>query len=94
MSPLVIQEAFAAGIPVVGSNVKGITEQIVDGVNGLLFEFGNYKSLKIILEKLILGPERLLHLSSNINPPPDFSEVAKKTIDVYSSILHHEVEGI
>ncbi len=87
MSPLVIQEAFAAGIPVLGSNAKGITEQIVDGFNGLLFEFGNYKSLKTTLEKIILTPELLPELSSNINPPANFSEAAKKTMEVYKAAL-------
>ncbi|MBI1780298.1 MAG: glycosyltransferase, partial [Sphingobacteriales bacterium] len=34
MSPLVIQEAFAAGIPVIASNVYGNAEQIVHDQNG------------------------------------------------------------
>lgn len=46
MSPLVVQEAFAAGIPVIGSNVYGIAEHVQDGVNGLLFQFGNALSLQ------------------------------------------------
>ncbi len=45
MSPLVIQEAFAAGIPVLASNVYGNAEQIKDGVNGWLFKMNDSNDL-------------------------------------------------
>lgn len=41
MSPLVIQEAFAARLPVIASNVYGNAEQITHGENGLLFNFND-----------------------------------------------------
>lgn len=50
MSPLVIQEAFLAGIPVIASNVYGNVEQLREGENGLLFGFGNSASLKSAIE--------------------------------------------
>ena len=34
----VIIESFAFGVPVIGSNIGGIPELIVDGVNGMLFD--------------------------------------------------------
>ena len=34
--PLVVLEAFAAGISVIGSNLGGIKELVQDGVNGVL----------------------------------------------------------
>ncbi len=34
--PLIIIEALSVGIPVIGSNVAGIPEEIEDGVNGLI----------------------------------------------------------
>lgn len=87
MSPLVIQEAFAAGIPVIGSNVYGIAEQVKDGVNGLLFQFGNVSSLAQTLQKLISNPELLNELSSNIKPVCFFKEVADATMKVYEGVL-------
>ena len=37
-SPLVIQEAFLAGTPVIASDIGGIPELVKDKENGLLFK--------------------------------------------------------
>ena len=44
-SPLVIHEAFQAGVPVVGSRIGGIADSSRDGWNGLLFEPGLAREL-------------------------------------------------
>lgn len=51
--PLSIVEAMSHGVPVVASNVGGISEMIKDGHTGLLFEPGNFRNLAILLESLI-----------------------------------------
>ncbi len=35
---MVVIESFAFGIPVIGSNIGGIPEMIIEGVNGMLFD--------------------------------------------------------
>lgn len=45
-APLVVLEAFASGLPVIGSNRGGIPELIEHGVNGYLYEPGNSDDLK------------------------------------------------
>ncbi len=51
---LTVLEAFAAGIPVVAPQAGGVTENIEDGKNGLLFTPGNQESfcekLKLLIE--------------------------------------------
>jgi len=54
---LVISEAMCFGKPVVGSNIGGIPEQIVDGVNGFLFRPGDHRELAGCIEALIDDPE-------------------------------------
>ena len=49
--PTVTLEAFSFGMPVIGSNIGGIPEQIKDGYNGFLFETANIMDLK---NKLLL----------------------------------------
>jgi glycosyltransferase involved in cell wall biosynthesis len=39
--PLVVLEAFGAGIPVIGSAHSGIAELVTDGVSGLLVDNGS-----------------------------------------------------
>ena len=52
-SPLVIQEAFLAGAPVVASRIGGIPEVVRDGINGLLFEPGCVEDLHRVLHRLV-----------------------------------------
>jgi len=55
-SPLVIQEAFLHGKPVICSDIGGMAEKVSDGVNGLHFRVGNATSLAATLERAILTP--------------------------------------
>jgi glycosyltransferase involved in cell wall biosynthesis len=73
MSPLVIQEAFNQGIPVLGSNLGGINEQIVDLFNGLLFEFNNSYDLANKLHFFITSKKKIY--SSNIFREFDFYQI-------------------
>ncbi len=72
MSSLVIQEAFAAGIPVLASSVYGNIEQIKDGDNGLLFDFKSSADLRSKLQRLIQTPGLLPALKANVRPPGNF----------------------
>ena len=88
MSPLVIQEAFASGIPVIASNVYGNAEQIIHNHNGLLFEFNNVNDLQEQLTKCINEPLLLQDLTKNIKPPRSFKEVGKEYLDLYKNLLN------
>jgi glycosyltransferase involved in cell wall biosynthesis len=55
-SPLVIQEAFLHGRPVICSNIGGMAEKVTDGVNGLHFRAGDAHSLARVLERAISEP--------------------------------------
>jgi glycosyltransferase involved in cell wall biosynthesis len=92
MSPLVIQEAFAAGIPVIGSDVYGIAEQVREGVNGLLFRFNDPGSLQNVLRRIIGDPSLLRKMSENVGDPLQFSEIAMETLNVYNRILENPVK--
>jgi len=87
MAPLVIQEAFAAGLPVLASNVQGNAEQIVSGVNGWLFNYNDSSSLEAILQDIIEFPEELEVIKKNISMPLPFEEVAKEHNRLYNKIL-------
>ena len=60
--PLVAVQAGQMGRPVVGSNVVGIDEAIIDGETGLLFDVENVAELTKSLEKLLSNPDLALKL--------------------------------
>jgi len=51
-APYSIMEAFASGVPVVGSRCGGITEMIGDDERGLLFRPGDVKELRDAMKRL------------------------------------------
>jgi glycosyltransferase involved in cell wall biosynthesis len=54
---LVLSEAMCYNKPLIGSNIGGIPEQIVDGYNGYLFKPGDHKELSNCIISLIEDPE-------------------------------------
>ncbi len=66
-SPLVIQEAFMAGLPVITSNVGGMAELVHHRENGLLFPLGDESALRSLLQGIIDEPASL----SNLRPARD-----------------------
>ncbi len=87
MSPLVIQEAKAAEIPVLASDVYGNSEQIIHDVNGLLFEFNNVDSLKNQIYRILNQPELLSNLKMNISKPRSFELVGDAYLNVYQQLI-------
>ena len=50
--PKALLEAAACGLPLLGSDVPGVREIIVDGVNGLLFVKGDCQDITRKIEKI------------------------------------------
>lgn len=88
MSPLVIREAFAAGIPVLASDTAGSSEQVKDGENGWLFRMNDKEDLKRKLQMLIDHPEKINEARKHIPPPRDFQQLIEEHEGMYESILN------
>jgi glycosyltransferase involved in cell wall biosynthesis len=65
-SPLVIHEAFMAGVPVVGARIGGIVDLVQDGVNGLLYEPNVPEALAAALGQLATDRALLATLAANV----------------------------
>ncbi|HEY4109831.1 glycosyltransferase [Puia sp.] len=85
MSPLVIQEAFAAGIPALVSDVYGNVEQVKHEVNGLVFDFNSAASLRTQIQRLIDNPHLVARLRQNVRPPGDFNAIDKAYWQLYTN---------
>ena len=85
-SPLVIHEAFLAGIPVITSNLGGMAELVRDGQNGLLFTPGNAADLREKLCRFIDHPELIEKLASDSGCVRSIQEDAKKLKELYKQL--------
>ena len=65
-SPLVIQEAFFHGRPVICSDVGGMAEKVTDGVNGLHFSVNNPVQIAQTVSAAIDTPELWERLRASI----------------------------
>jgi glycosyltransferase involved in cell wall biosynthesis len=86
--PLTVLEAFAAGLPVIGSRLGGIAELVRDGVDGLLFEPGNAEELATILQRLYEETHLLAQLKKNVQPPRTMKDVAQDATQMYQKLLN------
>jgi glycosyltransferase involved in cell wall biosynthesis len=67
-SPLVIQEAFMYGKPVICSDIGGMAEKVTDGVDGLHFRSGDPMALARTIRRAASDPDLWSELRSNIKP--------------------------
>jgi len=87
--PRVILEAFAAGVPVVGSNLGGIAELVTDGVNGLLVEAASVDGWRLAMKRLSRDCALLSKLRAGIRPTRLMADVAVDMASIYS-VCHHK----
>ena len=86
-SPLVVREAFAAGLPVVASNLGGMAELVEDGRNGLLFEAGDAADLRRVIARLLDEPGLLARLREGLPRVRSIDEDAAWTQSIYEEAL-------
>jgi glycosyltransferase involved in cell wall biosynthesis len=84
--PLVVMEAFAAGVPVIGSNLGGIAELVRDGEDGLLIEPANPTAWRSGLERLCDDLRYLQSLKERISQPPSIATAARQLFALYSTV--------
>lgn len=86
-TPLVVYSAFAAGTPVVATDLGGLSEVVRPGENGLLFELENEEDLARQLRRLYEEPGLLEKLRSGIGPVKTVEENADELEKLYATLL-------
>lgn len=64
-SPTVIYESLVANVPVIASDIGGISEIVKDDYNGFTFAPGNEKNLIEVLQHFLNRPENIENLKKN-----------------------------
>ncbi|MBV8553058.1 MAG: glycosyltransferase [Acidobacteriaceae bacterium] len=84
--PLVVYEAFAAGLPVLGSDLGGIAELVKDGHSGILVRHNAMSEWVRTIKVLAENPSVVAGLAANVPKPRTMAQVAAEMADVYASI--------
>ncbi len=85
--PLVVLEAFAAGIPVVGSAMGGLAELVTHDVNGLLVAPRDVAAWAAAFSRLVQEPWLLTRLSQSVPPVRTTATVASEMLDLYQQLV-------
>lgn len=94
---LVLLEAMACGVPVIGTNVGGIPEVIYEGVTGYICELGDIpaiskKAINILSDSLLLEKMRIQsihHVKEHFNS----EKILNEYLAVYESLIKNKVVG-
>jgi glycosyltransferase involved in cell wall biosynthesis len=92
-SPVVIYEAFAAGTPVIATDLGGMSEVVEPEVNGLLFELDNAGDLTRQLRRLAEEPELLERLRAGIGPVKTVEEKVDELEKLYGALVEEKTEN-
>jgi glycosyltransferase involved in cell wall biosynthesis len=92
--PRSVLEAMRAGLPVVASDVGGLSELVDNGVNGALVPRGDAEALSAALAGLIEDPPRRLQLGNAARLTYEarfrLEYMIEKTASVYEMALTHD----
>jgi GT2 family glycosyltransferase len=86
-APFVIREAFAAGLPVIASDLGGMAEMVRHEQDGLLFTPGSPPALAAQIRRLIEEPELMSRLREQVRPPMSIQEDALRMRKRYEQLL-------
>jgi glycosyltransferase involved in cell wall biosynthesis len=84
-SPLVIQEAFANGRPVICSNIGGMAEKVTEERTGLHFRVNDARDLASVIE-YAANQELWTRLAAEITPPPSIGQTTQTLLALYETI--------
>jgi glycosyltransferase involved in cell wall biosynthesis len=85
--PLVVLEAHAFGIPVMGANLGGISERILDGFDGWLLPFDDSGAWAAAIRHIALDRSELERCAANIGRIRTMADVAADMAKLYSDVL-------
>lgn len=80
-APMSILEAFAYGKPVIGSNIGGIPEMVIENQTGVLFNSGDHIHLKEKIEQLLNNPSLVIQMGK---------QARRKVEEEYNEEIHYQ----
>lgn len=91
--PLTVLESYAAGVPVIGSNLGGIAELVRHDHDGWLVPHADQRAWGRALERFARDRSLLSRLRAGVRPPRSTDEVARDMVSIYESIVPRAKRG-
>jgi glycosyltransferase involved in cell wall biosynthesis len=88
-SPLVIQEAFMHGRPVICSDIGGMAEKVTDGVDGLHFRVGDPASLADTVKRAVTTPSLWDDLLAGLPAVCSMEDHMSSLASLYAELREH-----
>lgn len=85
--PLTVLESFAAGVPVVGSNLGGIAELVAHDRDGWLVPHASVGAWAAAFERFANDRALVTRLAGGVRPPRSTDDVARDMASLYQAIL-------
>ena len=83
--PTVAIEAHAAGVPVIGSDLPGLSEIVTDGVNGRLVPAGDWRALARAFGEIAGDPDRVQAWRQRLGRVRTMDDVAQEYLVMYAT---------
>ena len=85
--PLVVLEAFAAGVPVLGADLGGIAELVHNGIDGFLVPADNAVAWAAAIGRFVDYPHLVGDMRAKIKTPRSMDAVVDDMAMVYSAVV-------
>ena len=88
--PMSLLEAMSFGDAAISSWIDGFPKLMCDGIDGLLFQVGNYNALSVCIKRLLDDNSLRRRLSASARSFAErfgWENVAKRTVNLYKEIL-------
>lgn len=88
-SSISVMEAIAAGLPVIGSRIDGIVQQVEDGVHGYLVEPGDIEGLAAAYDRIVQNASTRAEMTAAVTERSEelsWERVVDRTIEVYRQV--------
>ena len=89
-APQIVFEFFSKGIPIISSNLGGMSDFVKDNVNGFIYEYNNINALKEKMQKIINNPNLIIQFNKKIKKMKSIHTHVKEIENIYLNLMQNK----
>lgn len=90
-APLVLLEMNAMRLPIIASNIGGIPDFVVDGVNGFLYEYNSVDALVATIHYCNLNRDKIESMRQSLVQLHSFDTYIGHILNIYNSLINKDI---